>query len=70
MKLSDITFQKVYSVTCPKCNENIVERSDERDVDTLLKAKSYAKNHYETEHKPYEDQAQRIRADAAKAQPA
>jgi len=50
VKLSDITFQKVYFVNCPECNENVVERSDERDVDTLEKARQYAKDHYETEH--------------------
>jgi hypothetical protein len=38
-------FYKTVVITCSECNENIVERADERDVDTLAKAREYARDH-------------------------
>jgi hypothetical protein len=32
-------------IICSECGENIVERSDERDVNTLAKARAYALEH-------------------------
>lgn len=46
----NFTYHRVYFVICDLCNENIVERSDERDVDTLDKARQYAAEHYRKEH--------------------
>ena len=38
-------FYKTYVIQCDLCNENIVERADETEVDTLAKAMEYAEGH-------------------------
>ena len=38
-------FYKTVIITCSQCQENIVERADERDIDTMAKARAYAREH-------------------------
>lgn len=52
-------IQRVYMVTCDYCNENIVERADERDLTSQAAAEKYAREHWEREHMA--DERDRVR---------
>ena len=53
------TFFRTVIITCSQCNENIVDRADERDVDTMAKAREYAREH-EAGHKHDEALTRRL----------
>jgi hypothetical protein len=52
MSVPGFTIRKVFVVICPLCNENIIERPEERDIRTVDDAEWAARLHRE---KHYED---------------